>query len=122
MTPLPDLVGNVTHFQKRRAALVGGDERPDALNPRDCPLARKLAKRAVRGHPADAEIGDDVVFGRYAVVRRPLAALDAAADELLDRLVARHRPGPEGRQIAFALQCRHKVLHSADERPSDSFR
>src|SRR4030095_66029 len=72
-------------------ALVSRNERPYALNTGDRALACQLSKRPVGGHAADAEIGGDLVFRGDARVSRPLAALDAAADELLDRFVARHR-------------------------------
>lgn len=100
---LTNFVGNVADFEQRRAALLRGDEGTDALHPGNGALAGQFAQGAVRGHPADPEIRDDVVFGGDAMMRRPLAAFDTATDELLHRFITRDRPILKGGYIAFAL-------------------
>ena len=91
---LGNLVGNVAHAQKWRAALGGRHERALTLDSQDNAFGRQFAQRPVGGHPADAQCLDQFVFRRHPVIGRPVAGIDPRLDPGLQLFIQRQVAQP----------------------------
>src|SRR4029453_3554548 len=89
MTALGNLFCNVAHLEQGRVALALGDKGANALNANEFALACEFTQRPVGSHLADAEFAAQFVFGGNAMLRGPLAAMDAVEYHLLDTGIER---------------------------------
>ncbi len=100
MATRDNFIGNAAHFKQRRLPFRLGDEGPDPLQPDQQAFIRQLAQRAVDGHPAEAELGNQFSLRGNSVVRTPLAAVDFFANRLLHLFIERRGRGTR-------LLCKH---------------
>lgn len=91
MTTLGDLFGDVVYLEKRGMAFEFRHESTYALQAHQHAFDGEFAQRPIDGHPADAELIEQLALGGQLEVRSPDAGTDLLKDDVFDSCIERGR-------------------------------